>query len=345
MRRLDPRLRSALDAVLVLAAGVVVIDHLARQVDFGKIDLLFRFGQEAVVVFFFLSGFLIHANERDRVANDLGGYAARWFLRIYPALVIAMLVSVAVLAYNGTLAERFHWQDAACTLFALQDASALKPGTICGPFLDNSPLWSLSYELLFYALYPLVLPFFLRAAGPAQHAIGLASLAFAVAYLAMPSHFLLLPAYFVIWWLGAAMAEAVDRGTARLTAIAVPLAYVLLTLGVWVAKVVASGGIGALGTYPFLMVGHFLVAAIFTLIASSPLGPLLARAARLVPAAAWAWLASFSYGIYVLHNQLLIHWEVAKSWLGFALAFALLILLAWLSDNPINQAVRKWMKR
>jgi len=297
------------------------------------------------VVFFLLSGFVIHANERDRVAKDLRGYAARRFLRIYPALVIAMLVSAAVLAYNGTLAEQFRWQDAACTLFALQDSSALKPGTICGPFLDNSPLWSLSYELLFYVLYPLVLPFYLRAAGRTQHLIGLASLAFAAAYLMMPSHFLLLPSYFVIWWLGAAMAEAVDRGVPRLGAIGVPLTYVLLSGGVWVAKVIASGGIGSLGTYLFLMVRHFFVAVIFTLIAFSPLGPRLARATRVVPAAAWAWLASISYGIYVLHNPLLIHWEVAKDWPGFLLAFALLILLAWLSDNRINLAVRKWLRR
>ena len=75
---------------------------------------------------------------------------------------------------------------------ALQDAGNLKPGTICSPFMANSPLWSLSYELVFYAIYPLLLPLFLRAPKRVSHGIGFATLVLIALYAFAPSHFFLL---------------------------------------------------------------------------------------------------------------------------------------------------------
>lgn len=297
------------------------------------------------MVFFLLSGFVIYANEHDRIEHDLGGYISRRFFRIYPGLVFAMVVTVVIAAHMGTLAERFLWRDAACTLLALQDASALKPGTICGPFLDNSPLWSLSYELVFYGLFPLVMTSFRGEPQRTHHAVGVGSALCAVAYIAMPSHFLLLPSYFVIWWLGAALAASAAEGHLRISKVIWPLTYVFLSAGIWLGAVVLDGGIDQFGTYPFLMARHFVVAGALGVIVLTPAAHVLVRMAGVVPAAVWAWLASISYGVYVLHNPLLVHWDIARSAWGFVFSFALLIVLAWVCDARTNIVIRRWRKR
>ena len=98
------------------------------------------------MAFFLLSGFLIHANERHRLGSDRTAYLLRRGLRVYPTLLFAMGVSIVVASQQGELDQRFDTGELLCTLFALQDAAALKPGTICRPFMGNSPLWSLSYD-------------------------------------------------------------------------------------------------------------------------------------------------------------------------------------------------------
>jgi peptidoglycan/LPS O-acetylase OafA/YrhL len=63
---LSPRVRALLDAARACAALYVVAHHVAKGYGFpGLTGHLLRFGQEAVIVFFLLSGFVIFANERS----------------------------------------------------------------------------------------------------------------------------------------------------------------------------------------------------------------------------------------------------------------------------------------
>jgi peptidoglycan/LPS O-acetylase OafA/YrhL len=62
--KLSQRVSAGLDAARAIAAIYVVIHHWAtsNQLTNGP-GLIFRFGQEAVIVFFLLSGFVIFAND------------------------------------------------------------------------------------------------------------------------------------------------------------------------------------------------------------------------------------------------------------------------------------------
>ena len=80
-----------LDALRGFAATYVVLHHIMpRDLSWGGIDLslAFRCGQEAVILFFLLSGFVINLSyQRSRDKRFLRFFARR-FLRIYVPLVL-----------------------------------------------------------------------------------------------------------------------------------------------------------------------------------------------------------------------------------------------------------------
>lgn len=342
-RAISPQLRLTLDIVRSLAALYVVVHHITIRLDPFPGDFMFKFGQEAVMAFFLLSGFVIHANERHRAATDAKGYLLRRGLRIYPTLICAMLLSMAVAWWDGTLAERFDASKAVCTLFALQDAGNLKPGTICSPFMANSPLWSLSYELVFYAIYPLLLPVFLRAPKRVSHGIGLATLVLIALYAFAPSHFFLLPAYFLVWWCGAMAAERFLHSDTPLDGPLIAFAYLFAATAAW-GVVLWFEGLNELGTYPMLMVRHFGLALVMLALFLSPAGRWAAERLPLVGVSFWSWIAAASYGIYVFHFPLLIQWSVASTPVGFLAAIGLLLLLSDIGDRRMSIGMRKLMR-
>lgn len=96
---LHPRSNS-LNALRLGLAFVVILSHSWALGGYGAEP---RFGGEkvgtwAVFAFFALSGYLIAGS---RVNNDLVGYLQRRILRIYPAFVVCLLVTVMVFAPIG----------------------------------------------------------------------------------------------------------------------------------------------------------------------------------------------------------------------------------------------------
>ena len=176
--------------------------------------LILLFGQEAVIVFFLLSGFVIFNGEHRRALRP-GGYYARRVRRIYPVLIAAMIVSTLVATDNGDLAARFDWRSLWGTLAGLQDIAAIKPGVIVDPYLDNLPLWSLSYELAFYLVFPPILMLWQRHPRATDHAVGIGCCLCYGLYALHPNHAALVGAYFMIWWSGAMAARAYLAGGTR----------------------------------------------------------------------------------------------------------------------------------
>ena len=121
---LSQRMIVALDAARAAAAIYVVLYHLTLEHHLQHgIGMIFALGQEAVIVFFLLSGFVIFANERDRLTRP-GGYYLRRFRRIYPPLIVAMLVSTLIYLDDGLFLESFKWRDLIGTLLMVQDISS-----------------------------------------------------------------------------------------------------------------------------------------------------------------------------------------------------------------------------
>lgn len=300
---------------------------------------MFRFGQEAVLVFFLLSGFVIFSNEQDRVSSLLP-YFWRRIRRIYPTLLAAVLVSTAVAADNGSLSSEFHVSELAGTLLGLQDVSTLKPGVIVDPYLGNDPLWSLSYELAFYFAFPFVMWLWRRHSTLVDHGIGIVSCAAYVIYALAPNHWALVTSYFLVWWCGAAVAERYQRGQRSYRSLGAPLYWLVALCGI-AAIVAVWTGPKSVGIYPVLPLRHFAVALALTILLFSSNGEKLVK--LLMPAAGVASsVASISYGLYVLHFPLLIVWHRAQTIGGILLALIILLVCAYVADLKMLELVSRF---
>lgn len=337
-RRISDRLRVTLDLVRALAAVYVVVHHVVVNSDLsGPVTYLFRFGQEAVVVFFLLSGFLIFASEQTRIRTDVRGYYLRRVRRIYPLLLAAMAVTAAVAWMNGLLAQDFKTVDLVLNLLSVQDVSALKPGVIVDPFLGNSPLWSLSYEMFFYLVFPLVMIARRVSSRFVLTLVGAVSIVGYGTFLLVPNHFSLVAGYLLVWWAGAVIADLYRSN--KLT-----FGQLLPLLG-WLGALCAVAGAGVVlfgrsdvGVFPMLPLRHFAFALVCVAFCGTALAAVLVRSAQRLARPA-AYVASISYGLYVLHYPLLIQWEVAHSPAGFAVALVLLVGLSVMGDRWLERVL------
>jgi peptidoglycan/LPS O-acetylase OafA/YrhL len=224
-----------------------------------------RFGHQAVLVFFLISGFCIHYGQAKAAAHrppgqavrwlplDLGSYAWRRLRRLYPPL-LAALVLTTVLDVIGARIDPSYYLGATqystinASLIGVGDRAwttvlgniGLQSGLAVPMFGTDTPLWSLSYEFWYYALYPVLLiastRFGVRGmlvlAGSAS-ALGLATVfgqsMFEGAWVAR------MATYWIVWTAGAVLAEA-DVGRLRLprlafiSRLAVPAAVVVVGL-------------------------------------------------------------------------------------------------------------------
>ncbi|MDP9956821.1 peptidoglycan/LPS O-acetylase OafA/YrhL [Epilithonimonas hungarica] len=150
-----------LEALRGFAAVYVVFYHLFASglVIFGiNFSLFFRFGQEAVILFFLLSGFVIYYSSFIS-KNTLTFKSFFWkrFLRIYIPLIIVFITNYIIFSIYKKGFFKIDIFELLGNLSMLQDNVGKKPNVICNPFLDNEPLWSLSYEWWFYFLFFIIM--------------------------------------------------------------------------------------------------------------------------------------------------------------------------------------------
>jgi len=136
------------------AAVTVLIYHFLELHTLSNHSKHFYFanwGTDAVIVFFILSGIVINISQSNNPKSKLDCMGNR-LLRIYPQLVVGLLLGLLALYFTnfdfpspGVLAGNFFM------------ISAVKGYMInIVPCLEsNSPLWSISYEILFYLLFAL----------------------------------------------------------------------------------------------------------------------------------------------------------------------------------------------
>jgi peptidoglycan/LPS O-acetylase OafA/YrhL len=155
--------RNNFDLLRLLAAFQVFYFHSNFHLRIPVGDIAVRVNEvvdffPGVPIFFVISGFLISRSyERSRT---LGAYARNRFLRIYPALWVCFLVSLAMLAAVGFLqttlvaTPRFAvWVAAQLTLFQVYNPDFLRS---FGMGVLNGSLWTIPVELGFYVALPIV---------------------------------------------------------------------------------------------------------------------------------------------------------------------------------------------
>lgn len=265
---------------------------------------MFRFGHEAVLVFFGLSGFFIHlsAASLQQPSGARAVSAAEFYMRrawrLVPPYLFALLITIvcdAVGRYRfpllyasqtgDTLLDatfRRTGYDAASVVPAL----ALLPSTFGRDFGTNGPLWSLAYEVIYYAAYPAWSRLRARSAPMAMIAVPVACLLFA-RYL--PGFLADVVRLYPLWILGAAMAEHVTR-TRSLPSIGV------VCVGI-------AGCAGYLAPTPWR--GHVVFAAMFVG-AAVYLAATWRGSEDTVPHRLLQYLGRRSYSIYVVHFPFLV---------------------------------------
>ena len=313
------RFRS-LDAVRGVACLLVLGFHVAGAVlaaehtgpAFAPLRFLEAWGFLGVDVFFVVSGYCIAAaaaasgGARPR-ATFLARRARRIFPTFWASMALAAVVGVGALALDraGLAAPLFapfeagwHWVSS-----LLLAETALKTVGLDPRYAANPPLWSLCYEVQFYALVALGL-----VARSRRVAVGtvVATTLAAALVRAVPSlrpRGLLLdlwPEFLAGLWLHARVTGA-HRPRSR----AVLDAAFALALALHVGAFLAGGAGFASDARRALFAGGVAVAL-------AALRPWDARLAAAAPARGLAWFGVRSYSLY------LVHFPVAMTLLGVA---------------------------
>lgn len=336
------------------AAALYVVFHHTIPYDIRLLGLpvghLIRFGQEAVILFFLLSGFVIHYSFKLSRGKQFGNYFAKRFCRIYIPLVAVMLVSYFTESYE---AGKFLGPDLAGllgNLFMLQDWAVANPNVLVNPYMGNGPLWSLSYEWWFYMLFFPLCTIVTNSTYANTIAFSI-SIGAAIVYIFHPHFVVRIFMYLAIWWAGAYVgALYLENRHREFKALLLPcgvLVVIAISMSINVFQFVnENNGELLYGIHPFNELRHFMFALIAIV-------------------GGWIWLKSgwifykwtlhhfrllapISYAIYICHDPIMrnatyltfIENPVLR-WLGY---FSIMLLVSYVIEILIYPKVRFWLQ-
>jgi peptidoglycan/LPS O-acetylase OafA/YrhL len=150
----------ALTSLRFLAALWVFLFHLHiwhGNIGISPIDKFLHAGAVGMAFFFVLSGFILAlASEGQEPLADYRGYAVRRFARIYPVYLFVLISSWTLNGFAGPLGDRPARSAVAHGLADFTLTNAWFPQMFMGGHARDGT-WSLSVEVFFYALFPLIL--------------------------------------------------------------------------------------------------------------------------------------------------------------------------------------------
>jgi peptidoglycan/LPS O-acetylase OafA/YrhL len=233
-----------------------------------------RYGHEAVMVFFVLSGYFIHLRAsqklavKEQIILNPAGYFARRAHRLIPPYVLALLLTVVAdslgryffpVLYEGRTGDKlldanfgsdgYSWESVVSALLLL-------PTGLGKDFGSNGPLWSLAFEVVYYILYPIWLQVRMALGLSAYGLVVILSL---LAFFSSEGNFVLnVLSNYYLWIAGAGLAELTCRNRLSkrkglialilllpifigLIVIKNPLVLLLVNLGIGVGLVVVFG--------------------------------------------------------------------------------------------------------
>ena len=262
-----------LDALRGLAALYVVIHHsVPKSIMLFSLNIanLFRFGEEAVILFFLLSGFVINfsfVKSRDKTFRT---YFFKRVTRIYIPLLIVMMLGYLMECYGAGEVVNAQPKELMLNLLMLQDISSLKPNVITDPYMHNSPLWSLSYEWWFYMLYFHVQKY-ISSNSQKDVFVFCLSIVAAWIYVYFPTFLPRLLMYMSIWWLGVMLSNRYMKGEPiSLKSLALPLSgivVIFLICGFAVYRAAMTGTLAGMGVHPILEVRDHFSALVIVVVA------------------------------------------------------------------------------
>lgn len=340
-----------LESLRGFAAIYVMLSHLSSNylhLQKSWLGQPFRFAQEGVLLFFLLSGFVIYYSWHEFAGTkDFGTFFYKRFRRIYPIFVLSLILAYGVSCLGHGLPSP-NIPGLLGNLLMVQGFDT-DPGWKVVPYMDNGPLWSLSYEWWFYMMfYPL---YCFAPAGWQKGIVFLLALVGLAGEVVAPNIFFHILASFPIWWCGVEFAReyVAERtftlrrqgGTIAMLAL-VGLAYGLVTWG-WTHN---GGKLGVLD-YPLVKLRHYLVALALVLLFFAwkktafagfdyTLGPFKV-------------FAGISYALYVFHFPIICHLELFSApsllWLNVVAKITLVLALAYLAEEVWQKRMNRWLDR
>ncbi|MEL7026474.1 MAG: acyltransferase [Pseudomonadota bacterium] len=155
---ISPALSLYLDTLRVLAAFAVLLDHLLLRRFHGleaDLNRNFDVGGDGVMVFFAVSGFVIAHAAQDRSASAFAfARLTRLWSVFIPAVILTYLLdqwgsSINPKTYDGSFYNPLPFAGYLFYGFTLSNEWVFGAQRIG----SNGPLWSLSYEAAYYALF------------------------------------------------------------------------------------------------------------------------------------------------------------------------------------------------
>jgi peptidoglycan/LPS O-acetylase OafA/YrhL len=339
-----------LEAVRGFAALYVVLFHVLPQKIFLwgiNVGTLFRFGPEAVIVFFALSGFVIKYTYERSADKSFRYYFIRRFIRLYIPLFFIFLLGYLIKCYSEGKLTSPEWQSLLGNIFMLQDVISQKPNVVTGAYMGNGVLWSLSYEWWFYMLF-----FALRKnidTARLNKWVGIITITAAATYVIYPFIVNRLAMYFAIWWIGVRFAETYLKNEKIDIRSILPHAGVLLTisailgLNLYIHFSYTKIYSYPLVAYPFVELRHFVFALM--VLFGAVLWKQLHWVGFNVLFNLFKYLAPSSYVIYISHHYLVVDATYLRflnnKVLEYGIYIAVMILFSYLLEVVIYNKIRK----
>jgi peptidoglycan/LPS O-acetylase OafA/YrhL len=308
----------------------------------------------AIVAFFIVSGFMIHLSVRRHRANggfNSYGFARARILRIYPPLIVAILITIVVylvisgFALHGSESYRLggelnvvresatlEWSAIPSTFFLLYGAVPEAPP----PLNMDGALWTLGYEWWFY-----ILAFLTARLLNGINWRTIVPLVLVVLMLIYGRNIMFLQ-FLLIWASGFALGFFYARGlifAKRAGGLIFLLAAVLLVVAVFVGRL----NLGSLILTPLYSEASNWIMTITGMIFTLGIGLIIRRidASDICLPRLLTGTASFSYTIYVIHYPLLLlsysllhPLTHGKSWMVAALAaFGATVVITFLAER------------
>lgn len=339
-----------LEALRGFAALYVVFFHvLPQKIYFLGINIgtIFRFGPEAVIVFFVLSGFVIKFTYEKSKNKTFGYYFIRRFIRLYVPLIFIFILGYAIKCYSQGAFANPEWKSLIGNFLMLQDVISQKPNVVVPAYLGNGVLWSLSYEWWFYMLF-----FFLITRINTEKLntyVNIITIIAAISYVFYPFIVNRLVMYFAIWWIGVIFADTYLNKEKFNFSLIMPYAYVLLTitailgLNLYIHFSYTKTYSYPLVAYPFIELRHFVFAVMVMF--GSIIWKNLNWFGFNFFLDKFKYIASFSYVIYISHHYLVIEATYLKFLNNKVLEYGIYILVMLLFSYFVEVVLYNKIKK
>ena len=323
-----------LEALRGIAAIYVVAHHISSNLLGLQNSLIgqpFRFGLEAVLVFFLLSGFVISHSVEKSKKIDWYRYIIHRTRRIYPIFFLALGLSAIVATYRYGQLPR--WSDFIGNMLMMQDLPH-RPGTWFKPFAENWPLWSLSYEIFFYIIFIPIVQLIPKKMQLVTASV--ISCSGAIASTWFPNPWANFASFFIIWWAGVEMSREFIKEGLITYRNQFKLITALTPLTIWYALLAShehwQGGLSSYPIYEFRAFFGTSIALVLTPLATRlPIN-------RIPMLNFFAWLGTISFALYVFHFPIvcLLPQFIDIRFVDISLKILLLFLLSWLAERKLQ---------